>query len=197
MQTDKEVKYPEVNSCSSPISEELFKGLDKKSRTDFINFFTEIELIQNLTSLDRKRAKDLPRDKKGRIIVDIENPHILEDMDYFTQRADFFRKHSKYTDIFPNPAPGSEYKKFWDEERRRCKEGYVRESDGEWVTGYHYFYLNYSPILKVEEEEGEDYEKVATEVIDELEENEGVRADRIEDFPDIWDGDYIFFHYVE
>jgi len=197
-----EIVYNELktNDIHTPINEELLKILDRRSKSDFLDFFTNIQFIQNLCSPDRQRAKDRPKDSKGRIIVDLENPHILEDMDYFTERADFFRKHGRYTDIFPNPAPGSEYRNFWDEERRRCKEGYVRESDGEWITGYHYFYLNYSPILKVEEEEDlqdgkASVEELSARKLEELEES--VQAERVEDFPDIWDGDYLFFHYVD
>ena len=52
-----------------------------------------------------------------------------------------------YTFLKPNSNPNSEYRKFWDEERRRCWEGYVRESDGEWVTGMLYWFLNYCPML--------------------------------------------------
>ena len=181
---DKE--FPKVNHTQTQVSEKLLKKLDKKSKTDFFNFLYEVEFIKTLTSPDRQRAKDRPRDSKGRIIVDLENLHMLEDMSFFTKRADYYRKNGRYTDIYPNPAPGSEYRKFWDEERRRCKEGYVRESDGEWISGYYYFYLNYSPILKVDEIEGEFIHL-----------DEGVRADRVEDFPDVWDADYLYFHYLE
>ena len=189
-----------VNHLQTPVSEETLKILDKKSKSDFIEFFNEIELIRNLCSPDRKRAKDLSKDAKGRILVEIENPHILENMDFFTERAKHYRQHGNYTDIFPNPAPGSEYRRFWDEERRRCKEGLIRPYDGEWIPGYYYFYLNYSPILKVEEIETVIDEKVAIEDLskEKLEELEaGVQAERIEDFPDVWDGDYLFFHYVD
>ena len=189
-----------TNYTQTPISERIFKGLDHNSKSSFFEFFMNIELIQNMVSVDRKRARDLPRDKKGRIIVSLENPHILEDMDYFTERANFFRKHGRYTDLFPNPAPGSAYRKFWDEERRRCKEGYIRESDGEWISGYFYFYINYSPILKVEKEEEYfeeriTYEDIIEDTLDDFE--SGLQAERVEDFPDIYDGDYLFFHYVD
>ena len=189
-------EYPKYNELQTPITEKILEHLDSKSKTDFFNYLTEIEFLRALTSSNRQRAKDRPKDKLGRVIVDLENPHRLENMSYFTERADYFREHGVYTHIYPNEAPGSEYKKFWDEERRRCKEGYIRESDGEWVTGYHYFYLNYSPILKVEEKEQEASEELVRAVVDELE-IEGVRSERVEDFPDVWDGDYIFFHYVE
>jgi hypothetical protein len=179
-----------ANDINSIVDDKLLSKLDRKSREEFFEFISEVEFISSLISVDRKRAKDLKRDSKGRIIVDITNLHALEDMEFFTERAQFFKTHGKYTDIYPNPAPGSEYKKFWDEERRRCLEGYARESDGEWIPGYFYYYLNYSPILKIDTTSEE-----MLESIDDIE--EGIRADRIEDFPDIWDGDYIFFHYIE
>src|SRR5690606_19075420 len=91
----------------------------------------------------------------------------------------FFQKHGKYTNLYPNPHPKSEYKKFWDEETRRCKEGLTRESDGEWISGYYYFYLNYFPIMRTKET------------------GEGKRAEREPDFVDVWDSDYLFFHYIE
>lgn len=180
-----------VNSVNSDITNKLLEPLDRKSKSDFYNLFDNIIFIQNLTNPDRQRAKHKPKDNKGKVIVDITNPHILEDMSYFVERAEHFRKHGVYTFLFPNKSPGSEYKKFWDEERRRCKEGLVRPSDGEWITGYNYFYWNYSPILKVEEADDEIMQKT----LDDLE--VGIRADRFEDFPDIWDGDYLFFHYVD
>ena len=176
----------DVNSTQTIINDEIIKHLDHKSKVDLALFTQEIDFVKNLISPERLRAKDRPRDSKGRIIVDLENLHVLEDMSYFTERADFFRKHGKYTEIYPNPAPGSTYRRFWDEERRRCIDGYVRESDGEWIPGYYYFYLNYSPILKVKEMEGYD-----------IDGNEGIRAERDLDFPDVWDGDYLYFHYVE
>jgi hypothetical protein len=194
MQTDSELK---VNAVNTPITDRLFKQLDHRSRTDYMMFIEDIAFIKNLISPNRRRAKDMPRDRAGRIIVDITDPHILEDMAFFTERADFYRKYGQYTDIYPNPAPGSTYRNFWDEEKRRCIEGYVRASDGEWITGYHYFYLNYGPILKVEEDEKEkDYKETVAGTLEDLE-VEGVRSDRVEDFPDVWDGDYLFYHYVE
>jgi hypothetical protein len=191
------IEFPEFNKYQSVLHDKLLEPLDRASKTDFFNYIQEIEFIKNLTSKVRQRAGDLPRDKEGKIIVDITNLHILENMKYFTERADFFRKNGTYTDLYPNFAPGSEYRKFWDEERRRCKDGYIRESDGEWIPGYYYFYLNYCPILKVEELFDED-NRIVVDVSQTIEDLEvGIRVDRIEDFPSVWDGDYQFFHYVE
>lgn len=80
--------------------------------------------------------------------------------------------------------PGTKaYEAFWKEERRRCKKGY--EVNGVRITGYHYFYLNYSPILK-------------TEVVKKSDTELGLnQAERVEGFPDFWDMDWEFFHYIE
>jgi hypothetical protein len=151
-------------------------------RMELLDLVENIEMLSWMMSPEKDRgyAKDKPKDSKGRVIVDIVKPHILEDMDYFRQPALYFRQHGKFTNLHSNPHPNSEYKRFWEEETRRCKEGLIRESDGEWIPGYYYWYLNYSPImLTVVNEEG------------------STRAERIQDFPDVWDSDYLFYHYVE
>ena len=38
------------------------------------------------------------------------------------------------------PSGTTEFYAFWDEEKRRCIEGYTAQ-DGEWISGYNYFYL--------------------------------------------------------
>jgi len=150
------------------------------------DYYNTIPFLSWMAQPKSKRgtAKDRPKDSKGRIIVDVTRPHVLEDMDYFRPAAIVFEKTGKYTSYFPSKNPSSPYRKFWDEEIRRCREGYVRERDGEWIPGYYYFYLNYSVILK-------------TVVIGERAEDGSVRAERVPGFPEVWDGDYLFFHYIE
>lgn len=153
-------------------------------RSELLELTESIEMVHWMMQSDDVRgyAKDKSRDKKGRIKVDVTKPHILEDMDYFRQPAITFQKTGKFTDLYPNPHPRSEYKKFWDTQIERCLNGYVRESDGEWIPGYYYFYLNFSPIMVTLEDE---------------EDEENTRAERVPDFPAVWDSDYQFFHYVE
>ena len=158
--------------------------MPKEVYADMIEALENIPLLSHFMDPKRGYARDQEKDDKGRIKVNMPAIHILEDMDYFRQRAMYFQKHGRYTDLFPNYNKTSEYYKFWEEEANRCKYGYVRESDGEWITGYHYFYLNYTPIMK-------------TVVIGDENDGGAVRAERIFDFPDFWDGDYMFFHYVE
>lgn len=167
-----------VNEFQTPITAELLNEYPEEVQEWFMDFITNIEFIKNLISPNRKRAKDLPRDNQGRIIIDFANPHIIEDADYFRQPALHFLKHGCYTLLRPNGNPQSEYRKFWEEERRRIREGYVRESDGEWVTGYMYWFLNYTPMMVNAVREGT------------------LTADRIESFPFFFEGIYWRFHYL-
>ena len=145
---------------------------------NFYDFLDNVPIIRYMVSPNRPRAKDLPRDEEGKIIVDITKPHILEDMDYFRPSALHYMKYGTYTNLRPNPNPNSEFGKWLIEETRRCYEGYVRPSDGEWITGDYYFFLNYCPMLVSKKAKGSN------------------KATRIESFPDIWDGHYLMYHYL-
>lgn len=46
------------------------------------------------------------------------------------------------------PAGTSEYFKYWDEQMDRCKYGYTAD-DGDFISGYNYFYLNFCPIQRI------------------------------------------------
>ena len=168
----------EVNKYQTPLSEDLLKMYPQEVVDQLYEFINNVPFIKHLISTDRKYAKDLPRDENGRIIIDLSKPHILEDMDYFRPAALHFKEHGCYTLLRPNKNPNSEYMKWLVEERRRCWEGYTRESDGEWVTGYMYWYLNYCPIM------------LSRRV------GNTTKANRVEDFPDVWEGIYWRFHYL-
>ena len=145
----------------------------------FFDFINNVPYIRNLVSTKRLKAKDLPRDNEGRIIIDLTNPHILENMDYFRPTAIHYKTTGRVSNLRPNPNPNSEYGKWIREEVRRCNEGYVRESDGEWITGDYYFFLNYCPILLSKIQEG------------------SRKALRVWDFPEVWEGHYLKFHYAK
>ena len=168
----------EVNKYQTPLTENLLNMYPQEVIDQLYDFINNIPFIKHLVSPDRPYAKDLPRDENGRIIIDLSKPHILEDMDYFRPAALHFKKHGCYTLLRPNKNPNSEYMKWLVEERRRCWEGYTRESDGEWVTGYMYWYLNYCPIM------------LSRRV------GNSTKANRVEDFPDVWEGIYWRFHYL-
>ena len=137
----------QTNKYQTPVTQELLDSLPSEVAEQLMDCLTNIEFIKRLISPSRPYYKDLLRDSEGKAIVDITNPPILEDADYFRQPAIHFQKHGCYTFLRPNSNPNSEYRKFWDEERRRCWEGLVRESDGAWISGFNYWFLNYQPMM--------------------------------------------------
>lgn len=169
----------EFNIYQSSIEELDISSYPQEVQEQFFNFINNVPYIKHMISPDRLRAKDLPRDDKGRIIVDITKPHILEDMDYFRPSAIHYQQHGVYTKLRPNPNPNSEFGKWIREEIRRCYEGYIRESDGEWVTGNMYFFLNYWPIAQTKILKG------------------SKKGSRVIDFPEVWEGIYYRYHYIE
>lgn len=167
-----------TNEFQTPITKELLASFPDEVQEQFLDFIDTVPLLKYMVG-NRPRAKDLPRDNKGRIVVDITHPHILEDMDYFRPAALFYKENGCFTFLKPNSNLKSEFGKWLKEEIHRCLEGYVRESDGEWVTGMMYFYLNYCPII-----------------LNRYDDNSGIYI-RVEDFPDIWEGIYYRFHYYD
>jgi len=181
----------ETNYTQTPVTEELLDGLDKEVRDELKDLLISVEFIRNLASPTRRTIKDMPKDDEGLVIVDFENPHLLKDMDYFRPMAITYKKNGRYTDLFPNPSPASDYRKFWDEQRKRCIHGYVRKSDGEWITGDFYFYLNFCRIPIAERTKNNNIKKKAAKSG-----LKSVQAKRISNHPDLWDGDYLYFHYL-
>lgn len=169
----------EVNKYQTPLTDELLDTLPDEVRDQLFDIINNVEFVKRLISPSRGYAKDRPRDKSGKIIVDLANPHILENMDYFRPTALHYEKYGTLTNLRPNANPNSAYGKWVREEKRRCWEGYIRESDGEWVTGYMYWFLNYSPIMLSKIRKG------------------SKRADRIEALPECWEGIYWRFHCMD
>ena len=102
--------------------------------------------------------------------------------DKFRQAAIFFQEHGRYTNA---PRGTTDYIQYWEQETNRCLNGYVAD-DGDSITGYHYFYLNYSPIMKLEEKEYVDrYGNIRR------------KRERVLSFPDFWDYDYYYFNAIE
>lgn len=169
----------EVNKYQTPLTDELLDTLPDEVKDQLFDIINNVEFVKRLISPSRGYAKDRPRDESGKIIVDLANPHILENMDYFRPTALHYEKYGTLTNLRPNANPNSAYGKWVREEKRRCWEGYVRESDGEWITGYMYWFLNYSPIMLSKIRKG------------------SKRADRIEALPECWEGIYWRFHCMD
>ena len=106
----------------------------------------------------------------------------IHNTDKFRSAAIFFQEHGCYTLA---PRGTTDYIQFWERETDRCLHGYVAP-DGDAITGYHYFYLNYSPIMKLDEVKYKD--KYG---------NERTRRERILGFPRFYDYDYYYFNAIE
>ena len=100
----------------------------------------------------------------------------------FCEAAKFFTEHGCYTLA---PRGTTDYVQYWERETDRCLNGYVAP-DGDGITGYHYFYLNYSPIMKLVETEYTD--RYGTK---------RTRRERVFAFPNFWDGDKYYFDAIE
>ena len=73
---------------------------------------------------------------------------------------------------------------FWTTEQDRCINGYTAD-DGDYISGYNYFYLNYCPITRIV------YKKVKRGNV------EKIRPTDEHTFPDFYDYDYYFFQGIE
>ena len=158
------------NEYQTPVEDLNLHLYPQEVQEQFMDYITSVPFIRNLVSPDRPHCKDLPRDSTGRAIIDITNPPILDNMDYFRPIAKHWEKDGTLTNLRPNPNPNSEFGKWMKREVDRIWNGMVRESDGMWITGDEYFYLNYSLIELSEEIEGTD------------------TADRIIAMPKVWEG---------
>lgn len=167
------------NKYQTELTDELLSSLPQEVQDDLLEVLNNIVFIRRLVDPNRPYAKDLKRDSRGRIIVDICNPHILESMDYFRQTAIHYEKYGVLTDLMPNGNPNSEYGKWLHTEIDRIWNGMVRPEDGEWITGDMYFYLNYCPIIQSKVRKGTK------------------QADRITAMPEVWEGIYFRFHYLD
>lgn len=102
--------------------------------------------------------------------------------DKFRSSAIKFKETGRYCAY---PIGTSEYTQFWDEEKRRCLEGYTAP-DGDYISGYNYFYLNYCPIERI----------VYEDKMNKKGQMEKVRSRKI-DFPDFYDYDYYYFQAID
>lgn len=77
-----------------------------------------------------------------------------------------------------DPKGTPSYREYWDEQLRRCIDGY--EVDGHKITGHHYAYLNFTQI----------------EIVEEGDEDSTAASKQVKN-PDFWDGDYDYYWAID
>lgn len=95
------------------------------------------------------------------------------DSSVFRKEATSFMKSKVYCS-YPTGSPA--WRAYWEEQLRRCKEGY--EVDGQKITNHHYMYLNFTQIEIVKKGKSKASKKEVR-------------------MPDFWDGDYNYFWCLE
>ena len=66
------------NNFQTQLTDELLATLPQEVVEQLFEFINTVPFIRNCIKENKPRAKDLERDKQGRIIVDVTKPHILE-----------------------------------------------------------------------------------------------------------------------
>lgn len=106
----------------------------------------------------------------------------IKNSDKFRQPALRFLEVGSYCQY---PEGTSEYFKYWDEQMDRCKYGYTAD-DGDFISGYNYFYLNFCPM-----------QRIIYTTINNPDGSTKIKKTRDLQFPDFYDYDYYFFQAVE
>lgn len=83
------------------------------------------------------------------------------------------------------PVGTTEYFQYWDTQMERSKNGYTAD-DGDYISGYNYFYLNFCPIQRIV------YKQVTG-----TDGTVKIKKTRELQFPDFYDYDYYFFTAVQ
>jgi hypothetical protein len=148
--------------------------------------------MQNLNSQDSKDQKTTPNLIKAResnIVVaqsweDLDKHKVnavrhtsnkylkFINTEVFSETSKYFLRHGVYTHA---PEGTSEHQEFWDEQEKRCIDGYTVA--GVRVTGEHYAYLNFGRILATVDD--------------------GKRQRKVDTFPKFLDMDYYWYHELE
>lgn len=127
--------------------------------------------------------------------IKFRNTHLVK------AASNYMIEHGVYTKLSEGDP---ERVKYWkNQERLSLYGGMFPIGNGGrelYIPGYFYFYLNFSPIMKIADKdmEADVMPKMneEDEIIDDYD-YENIVADRIEGFPDFWDGDFYWYSYAD
>lgn len=112
--------------------------------------------------------------------------HNLVNTTYFSEAASgYIKNNGVYTKA---PRGSRDYYDFWELQDKRCLEGY--QVGDLWITGRHYFYLNFTPIWRVPDEKLFEIQKLlaAGKLLN-------VTAEKELTFPKFWEIDYEWWNF--
>lgn len=116
--------------------------------------------------------QDISKVLKGKFNKDLLLNSFFEHTDLFSPAANKFLKEGKYCgEIFNS----KKYNLYWEEEKERCKYGYVNPITKLWIPGKYYFFLNYKQMKIIP-----------------FEEREKKSAKRVTAFPKFWPIHYFY-----
>ena len=99
----------------------------------------------------------------------------------FREEAEHFKKYGYYC---ADPWGSSAWFEYWKEQKKRCVEGI--SIGGARITGNHYFYLNFCPIMRLVEVEKKNSKGYMVK-----------RRIREREFADFYDYDYYYFSAIQ
>lgn len=110
--------------------------------------------------------------------------HSLVNTTYFSEAAnDFWKNGENYTTA---PRGSRDYYEYWEEQERRCLQGY--QVGDLYITGRHYFYLNFTPIWRVPDD-------LLIAASNAAKHGKTIVADKILTFPRFWEIDYEWWNF--
>ena len=120
----------------------------------------------------------------------------FKDTDQFNLASRYFMDHGVYT---KHPEGSFQRTRYWDEQEYRSLYGMT--SNGIYIPGYFYWYLNFSPIMIARETDIELINVVENDdtefIVNHDEDRLAVTGERIDGFPDFWDWDYDYYIYLD
>lgn len=106
----------------------------------------------------------------------------ITNSDKFRQPALHFQQYGSYCFA---PKDTSEYIRYWEEQEKYCLDGFTSD-DGDYISGYNYFYLNFCPIMRLVEVEKKNSKGFMVK-----------RRIREREFADFYDYDYYYFSAIQ
>jgi len=134
----------------------------------------------------------------SQIYAERNSDGIFVNTETLKEEANHFLKYGYYC---PDPWGSPAWKEYWEEQLRRCQDGY--SSGGLYITGNHYGYLNFAQIkltkefIEAEEKEKQDVSNLSVVEMRKQARLNSKGAAKDVTFPSFWSSDYNYYHVVD